>query len=155
MEVRGQQPGGADDARARFRRMQAEVAQENRARVQRARELLQGLSARRHEDRKEERRVDQAELARESAEAVAQAARDQRAHVERSAADTTERVDRIEISSEGLAAHRTDPSDEARAARVEELKTAFDAGRLDTPERVERAATRMLGGAEATAGDDD
>lgn len=148
MEVRGQQPGGADDALTRFRKVQAELAEQNRARVQRAREVLEGLSARRHEEAKERARAEQTESAEEGVEALERATKEGRARVERA---TESGADRIEISSEALAAHRTDGQDDERAARVEALRAAFEAGSLATPERVEQAAVRLLGGSEAEA----
>ena len=149
MEVRGQQPGGADEARARFRRVQSEISRENRARVQRARELLEGLSARRHEEAKAEAQLEQAAQAERGEAALAESTRAERSRVERAASQSAEAVDRIEISSEALAAHRTDGHDDERAARVEALREAYTSGTLNDADRVERAATRMLGGADA------
>ena len=58
-------------------------------------------------------------------------------------------ADRIELSEEArtLAARDTEVRnvEEARRAHVENLRAAYRDGQLNTPERVERAAERLLG----------
>lgn len=60
----------------------------------------------------------------------------------RQRADVTDRADRVELS----AAAELRPADPERDRRVAELRTAHEAGSLNTPERIERAATRLLEG---------
>jgi len=73
--------------------------------------------------------------AREASEAVAEHKAERRADANRR--------DRIELSQ---AAREHDVKAAERAAHVAELKAAHDAGELNTPERVERAATNLLEG---------
>lgn len=59
-------------------------------------------------------------------------------------------TDRLELSDEATrlaeqASHGAEPS-EAELARVRELRTQYENGELNTYERVQRAAERMLGG---------
>ncbi len=62
--------------------------------------------------------------------------------------------DRLELSerSRRLAAEGSDAgarassAEEARRERVRELKAAYEAGDLNTPERIEQSARRLLGG---------
>jgi len=56
----------------------------------------------------------------------------------------TERRDQVELSEAALAAH--EPSTSEREARVRELAEAHRMERLHTPERLERAAQRLLEG---------
>lgn len=57
--------------------------------------------------------------------------------------------DRIELSAQAreLAAREAEAesTEDRRRARVEELRAQYRDGQLDTPERVERAAGRLLG----------
>ncbi|MEW6073169.1 MAG: hypothetical protein AB1726_11345 [Planctomycetota bacterium] len=118
MEVRGRQPGGADEAQQRYREAQLELARANREHVRRAREVLQSLSTRRLERRRLESRA--------------------------AAEEIREPQDQIELSTAARAA--ASRPDEGRDARVRELAGAHAEGRLNTPDRVERAAQRLLGG---------
>ena len=161
MEVRGQQPGGADEARARFRKVQAELAQANRERVQRARENLENLPLRRHQAAQEQARANQAKEADQRAQEGTQPGIAQGSQPERRSSDeiltgqtdagqgAADGRDRIELSGQVLG---VDPaSDPERSARVEALRNAYLEGTLGTPERVERAAVRLLGGDEESA----
>lgn len=153
MEVRGQQPGGADEARARFRRTQAEVAAKNSERVAEARERLEALSAERHRQATERREAAEAEAAERATEIVRQGTEEARADVGRAAEGgrsgaAKESVDRIELSSGAQGVVDLERAEAQREARVEALRKAYEAGDLSTPERVERAATRLLSGAQ-------
>lgn len=56
--------------------------------------------------------------------------------------------DRLELSDEAVALARSDDaesaSEGARSERVEELRILHEQGRLNTPERIERAADGLL-----------
>jgi hypothetical protein len=87
------------------------------------------------------------EALRTSAEQAATRRAEVEERVESSRAPATERKDRVDIS-EHLRAHvqtaRTDEADEAVRPKIEELQRAYRNGRLNTPERVERAAENLL-----------
>jgi len=70
------------------------------------------------------------------------AAQVSRARAVRDEAQPAERADRVELSAAAEAHH----VDAERSRRVEELRTAHETGQLNTPERIERAATRLLEG---------
>jgi hypothetical protein len=166
MEVRGQQPGGADEARQRFKETRALVARSNRARVRRAREVLQTLSERRLEHRRavgesiaetnqspekgavqgkgpaasEQGPVERTERSAGAKETPVSGRTEE---VRSEATPRTQKQDRLELSKAARAVSSS--PDEARLAKVEQLRTAFLQGRLNTPERIETAAQRMLG----------
>ena len=56
-----------------------------------------------------------------------------------------EQADRIDLSANARAMSHTSAADDARAARVAELKTEFEQGRFNSPERIAKTAARMLG----------
>ncbi len=165
MEVRGQQPGGADDARQRFREVSARLSHANRARLRRAREVLQTLSEQRLTHRRavnqraaEQNRSQGEEAVQGKSKAASEqhsVERTQRApepealqasqRAEQVRADIAARVkkqDRLELSEAARAA--SSGPDEARIAKVKELKALHQAGNLNTPERIETAAERLL-----------
>ena len=167
MEVRGRQPGGADEAQQRFREAQAELSSANRARVLRARQVLQTLSARRLESQRHASR-EAAEALRSKGEDAIRGqgkAKSDGAAVERSKHATaaeeaqskerseenraqitapTHKQDRLELSEAARSVAGID--DPARAERVRELAFAHQEGRFNTPERIDAAAERLLGG---------
>ncbi len=164
MEVRGQQPGGADDARQRFKQAQSELSSANRARVRRARQVLQNLAAQRmHRQRVESRQA--AESAREKGEgairnqATPRVDSDQIERLNKDVrADSAEFANRTEKIRHGAAAAKQDRvelsksarilsnrADASREAHLQELKKAHQNGTLNTPERISKAAQRLLG----------
>ncbi|MFT5290824.1 MAG: hypothetical protein ACI8QS_002245 [Planctomycetota bacterium] len=149
MEVRGQQPGGADEARARFHEVQAEAAKKSHERIEEAREALRDLSLQRHKASQERLRAEKTKQAKRTVAAEESAEIGGRQKAGSIAEASSSRGDKIEISSEALAAQQGTGRDEERAARVAELQAAYRDGTLSTPERVEQAATRMLGGGDA------
>jgi hypothetical protein len=74
-----------------------------------------------------------------SKEKNAQQIRNTKQRVEAHAAQ----VDRLDLSSSAQELEAAE-TDSRRAAHLAELKVAYDEGRLNTPERVEQAAERML-----------
>lgn len=138
MEVRGQISDTGKPARQRFDELRAAIARRDALRVRQARENLGELS---------EQRL---EVQRAAREAARNALTVERTH-ESADEPRAERKDRIEISDQArdaaeLAARASDTSDSERARRVAQLRDEHAAGRLATPERIERAATRLLGG---------
>ena len=91
--------------------------------------------------------------ASEAQAAPAPASGSEPARAEQSSSARVE-TDRLELSerSQRLAAGGPDASarassaEEARRERVRELKAAYEAGELNTPERIDQSARRMLGG---------
>ena len=124
MEVRGRQPNDPHPAQRRFHEERVDLFQRNRAKVRRAREILVDLS--------EHKRLDRIER-QESAERM-------RSDEVRS----RERADRVELSEAARGLAQVDEPE--REARLAELEQAHQAGELNTPERVEQAAQRILGG---------
>jgi len=57
-----------------------------------------------------------------------------------------EQADRIDLSPKARAMASTSPADEARAARIAELKSEFQQGSFNTPDRIAKAADQMLTG---------
>jgi len=53
-------------------------------------------------------------------------------------------VDRLELSQSARELQASERGDEKRAQRIAEIKTAHNEGRLNTPERVAKAAEKML-----------
>src|SRR5262245_29605253 len=122
MEIQGNQ-SGPERAKRAYEQQQRALIDSNRALVRAAREDLSAAARERL--------------------AKLQEARDQRA------ADTVEtrknaRQDELELSAAARAA--SEPSTAEREARVRELAEAHRLDRLHTPERIERAAQRLLEG---------
>ncbi len=121
-------PSSGDLARRRFAETRRDVAQASSERVRNAREELTRLSELRA------RRLESARDAQENArlEAARQAA--------------ASRTDAVEISPRGraLAREQSEPKD-VRSEHVAELKSRYEHGQVNTPEAIERAATRLLG----------
>lgn len=124
-------PSARDLARLTYEETRREVAQDNRDRVRGAREELARLS----------------EVRAQRMRAVREAFDD--AHVEAARRVQSSRGDQVEISDRGriLAGdHGEEPAAVDRAARLAELADRFERGQVNTPEAIERAATRLLGG---------
>ena len=121
MEVHGRQP--AD----RYRESREQLARANRERVREAREFLADMAAERGEELRRARETELAETQR-------------RADARRTE-EARERQDVLELS----VASRLEGTDEERAQRVQELKSQYQAGTLDSPERIEKAAEGLLG----------
>lgn len=132
MEVRGSDGDPGLQARQRFEAMRDSIARRDRARVRQAREVLESLSERRQEIRR---------AAREEAAQHAERTR------ERTEAERAEHTrDRVEISPAAReAAHPHHAHDAGREERVRRLADEHRAGGVNTPERVDRAAGRLLG----------
>jgi hypothetical protein len=105
-------------------------------------------AARREAQAADEARVERTDSAFEAARERISAERESR-----SAEDGT-RTDRVDVSKRARllsqaqaweGARSEDAHSTERSARIEELKSAHDSGRLNTPERVDRAAAKMLG----------
>jgi hypothetical protein len=167
MEVRGRQPGGADEAQHRFKRIQAELSSANRAKVRRARQVLQTLSAERMARQRSANRkaadsirakgedairgqakgsVDPATIERLSDSARADAAALEK-RSESTRAETRASMakqDRVELSR--AARELSAEAERAGEARLQELREAHQAGSLNTEERISDAARRLLGG---------
>ena len=116
MEVHGRQPTEPESSRQRYVERQESLFRANRERVREARELLADMSTERQGRVRDTR----------------DGGRDQ--------AIRPRDRDVIEVSL------RRAEADEARAERVAALKADHEAGRLNTPERVEQAAQRLLEG---------
>ena len=129
MEVHGRQPGDLHSARDRFEKNQERLEQSTRERIQRARAHLEGLSSSRGEALREARQAAQAEVVRETSDRRADAASSRPQH------------DVLELSSDRR--ERT-AHEAARREHVEELRLASENGTLNSPERIERAATNLL-----------
>ena len=123
MEVQGRQPGG--DMRECF-------DQTVRNRIREAHRACLNHSAHRREQRRSERETAASERTDELIQTVTEARKRRQADV-------------LELSREGTAAAESDRN-EARAELVVELRRYHEAGVLNTPERIERAAQRILGG---------
>ena len=127
--------GPGSRARQAFEQTKREVNRSNSERVRDAREALARLS---------EIRAQRLESAREvQNDARVEAAR-------RASANNS---DQVQISNRGrmLAdqVERREPADGGdRAERIAELKARYQAGELNTPEAIDRAATRLLSGDE-------
>lgn len=126
-------PGARDMARQSYEETRREVARDSRDRVRGAREELYRLS---------QVRAERLQAARRSIE---------EARVEETRETATQRSsDRVEISERGRAiareGHEADSTEEARAERVAALRGEHRRGSVATPERIERAASRILGG---------
>jgi len=52
--------------------------------------------------------------------------------------------DQVEISTAGRMMDRLQESSEMRSERLAQIKTAIDAGKYDTPEKLEAALSKML-----------
>jgi len=126
MEIQGRQAGEPRPTHQVYEEEQRALIDANRARVRAAREDL-GVIA-------------QERLAR------LRAARQQGLQTSRET-QASERRDAIELSAAARAAHESQNSGPAqREARVRELAEAHRMERLHTPERIERAAERLLEG---------
>lgn len=142
MEVSGRQPGEPSKALRHLEESRIEVTHASRERLRAARRALDELSQRRLEQRQEARRL-AAELEAEAARnAAASRAASRSASGDEHAREAAQ-IDRIELSPAARAAAPA-VEEEVRARRVAELKELHAAGRLHTPERVERAATSLL-----------
>lgn len=144
MEVRGHNSDFSLPAKRRFEELRAAIARRDAARVRSARQTLSDLSERRQDIHRAAQ--EQAAARADSTQRVRDAGRTDEARPTRTA---DRGHDTIEISDEAreaadLAARAGDDTD--RTQRVEELRQAHQAGQLNTPERVERAASRLLGG---------
>jgi len=117
MEVHGRQPGNPNSARERYEQGQERLTEAARARVARAREILEGLPEVRQEALREARG---------------------------DATDERQGGDVLELSAG--ATRDVEALDLEREKRVEALREAFLEGSLNSPERIEQAAARMLGG---------
>ena len=142
MEVRGQNSDYGKPAQQRFKELREELARRDSARVRQARERLAELSER----RQELQQAAQEEAARRAERAgEAQRALEGAKPVDRSST----KGDSIEISDaarEAAAlAQEGDAREATRSERVAELKAAYEAGELNTPDRVAQAAQRILG----------
>ena len=131
MEVQGRQAGEPLRSRQVFEQEQRALIEANRSLVRAARDDLSALA---HE------RLSRLRAAREQAVAEEQARR----------AEASDRRDTLELSAEARALSESEsdgePRETEREQRVTELRAARDAGRLHTPERIELAAQRLLGG---------
>lgn len=140
MEVRGQKTDNLSAAaKQRFDELRLAIARRDASRVRQARETLHELSQRRQEILRSSREeaVRRVELAQQS-----------RGDLEASRTRSSERGrDTLEISDEArVAAEAAQAGSETdRSERVVDLRRAYQAGELNTPERIERAATRLLG----------
>lgn len=106
------------------------------------RRLPQDLSQQKRES--VARAADQVQNARQSASASAEQTIDR---VKNARQRIATGADRIEISAGAARAEGIDRESAAeRAERVERLRELSQSGELNTPERVERAAIRLLGG---------
>lgn len=129
-----------DATRGRFQAARADLYNSNREKLEALRQNLADLSEQRGEAAAELRERVLTELAALSPSENADQAR---------AAEQTRRSDRIEISqrAQALASGEADVRAERvedRAERVAQLREAFKAGKLNTPQAIENAATRML-----------
>ncbi len=132
MEVQGRQAGEPTRSRAVFEAEQRALIEASRSRVRDARDHLEALAR---------ERLTNLRAAREQALAEERAVREARV---RGRADAAERRDRIELSAEARALSEADASGDER--RVAELAEEHRSGALNTPERIERAAQRLLEG---------
>ena len=124
MEIQGRQAG---EPQRSFQENQRALIDSNRARVRTAREDLDAIA---------QERLVRLRASRERA--LAAATQESR---------SSERRDALELSDAALAAHDSGDSAPAqREARVRELADAHRMERLHTPERIERAAERLLEG---------
>ncbi len=122
MDIQGNQPGSERTKRA-YEQQQRALIDANRALVRSARENLSTASKQRLEN--------------------LQQARDSRVG-DVAASSKGSRGDELELSAAARAA--SEPSTAEREARVRELSEAHRMERLHTPERIERAAQRLLEG---------
>lgn len=150
MEVRGQNPGGAGEARRRFEEAKRDAFSDNRERVQRARQALEGLAEQRSKILRQVReQTVQRQLERASAEAdvAAKEAREtlnrrETAGTERPSRSAPAKRDAVELSP--IARANAEEADPARKERVDALKRDVSEGRLLSQERLERAAQSLL-----------
>jgi len=133
MEVHGRQPG-RELPHDKYLERQEELRKANSERIRAAREMLVDHSRRQQEKTRELRETRQADQAEAAEQAQAKRAEELRAE---------RRADVLEVSH---AAREVTAEDEDRAQRVQELRGAYERGDLNTPERVEQAAQRMLEG---------
>jgi uncharacterized membrane protein len=117
MDIQAQ--SGPERSHQSYEQRQRELINANRALVRQARENLSAVA--------QERLAESREARRQSAEALA-----------------SPRRDALELSAAARAA--SEPSSAEREARVRELAQAHRMERLHTPERIERAAQRLLEG---------
>jgi hypothetical protein len=122
MEIQSRQAG---EPLRSFEEKQRALIDANRARVRAAREHLSAIAG------------EQLARLRESRERALEAAAGRSA--------PAEARDALELSEAALAAHEA-PAPAEREARVRELAEAHRLERLHTPERIERAAQRLLQG---------
>jgi anti-sigma28 factor (negative regulator of flagellin synthesis) len=122
MEVQGSLPGPERSKRT-YERQQDTLIDANRALVRAAREDMRAIARQRLSSLREasQQRAEETAQNRESA-----------------------RADSIELSQAAQAA--AEPSSAEREARVRELAQAHRMDQLHTPERIERAAQRLLEG---------
>jgi hypothetical protein len=83
-------------------------------------------------------------LVRSAREDLASAAKERLTEVRAAQAESAARRDELRLSTVADAASTSEPAE--REARVRDLAEAYRAERLNTPERIERAAQRLLGG---------
>jgi hypothetical protein len=133
MEVHGRQPGG-DLPREQYVERREELSEARSDKVREAREMLANLSRQRQERLREAREAHQAERTE-----TVERSQEERAEKLR----TERRADVLDVSTE---AREVTAEDEGRAQHVQELRAEHEAGTLNTPERVEQAAQRMLEG---------
>lgn len=132
MEVHGRQPG--ELPRDQYIERQAELQRANQERVRKAREIIVDLARQRQERLRTARELqlsqhaDDADQARQSRSSEARADRGR---------------DAIELSD---AARDPSQADAERAQRLKALREASLSGTLNTPERIDQAAQRLLGG---------
>lgn len=133
MEVNNHQQPRPHPSILRFEEAQADFARASRERVRRSRdEMAQGTE-------------DRAEALRESRQ-QAQAHRVEEPAVDDRGVDRSrerQTLDRLELSSAARAA--AEKANNPREALVQELRSQYETGELSSPERVERAAQRLLG----------
>lgn len=130
MEVHGRQPGEPSPVHDRFRRRQEALRESTRKGVHDARKAREGLTEARQEE------IRKAEAERRASRAEAQ---------DRSVRGSGAREDVLDLS---LTRDRegTEETRAKREAHVRELREAHEQGRLNTPERLDRAAEGILRG---------
>ena len=129
MEVHGRHAGDSTPPHDRLRENQDRLQRANRARIRRAREALVDLTLQRG------RRI------RDAHDTERDLATDR---TRRQIDHARRRQDVLELSD--AARVETPDADRARDERVEELQRDHAQGTLNTPERIERAAQRLLEG---------
>ena len=125
-------PNNRNLARLRYEQTRQDVQSSDQDRVRGAREALARLSEVRAQRLRRTRTA--------TGEAVTEAVR--RTAAENASADSVEISDRGRQIAAGI--NEAPREDEARAERIAQLKASYQAGELNSPERVERAAENLL-----------